>query len=89
MSRKVSADYTSSQVKAAFRVFEGTAPPGHIRQQDLITALMTYGSDRLTEEQARELVAQLEPDSTGLIAYDEFVSIMMGDGKAASASSST
>jgi len=79
MSRKVQADYTASQVNAAFRVFEGTAPPGHIKQSDLIKALTTYGSTRLTEDQARELVAQLEPDSSGLIAYAEFVSIMMGD----------
>jgi calmodulin len=87
MSRKVQADYTSSQVNAAFRVFEGTAPPGHIKQTDLIKALTTYGSSRLTEEQAKELVAQLEPDSSGLIAYAEFVSIMMGDSHASEDSS--
>ncbi|KAA0157502.1 hypothetical protein FNF29_00078 [Cafeteria roenbergensis] len=86
MSRKVQADYTPSQVNAAFRVFEGSAPPGHIKQSDLIKALTTYGSTRLTDEQAKELVSQLEPDSSGLIAYAEFVSIMMGDGHEAPAS---
>lgn len=85
MSRKVQADYTPSQVNAAFRVFEGSAPPGHIKQSDLIKALTTYGSTRLTDEQAKELVSQLEPDSSGLIAYAEFVSIMMGDGHEAPA----
>lgn len=87
MSRKVQADYTAAQVKAAFKVFEGTAPSGHIKQADLIRALTTYGSTRLTEEAAKELVSQLEPDASGLIAYDEFVSIMMGDHTSASSSS--
>ena len=31
MSRKVNATYSSDQVKAAFRVFEATAPPGYVR----------------------------------------------------------
>ncbi|KAA0162517.1 hypothetical protein FNF28_04691 [Cafeteria roenbergensis] len=85
-AKKEEADYTPSQVNAAFRVFEGSAPPGHIKQSDLIKALTTYGSTRLTDEQAKELVSQLEPDSSGLIAYAEFVSIMMGDGHEAPAS---
>mmetsp|Transcript_11797 Transcript_11797/g.15404 ORF Transcript_11797/g.15404 Transcript_11797/m.15404 type:complete len:159 (+) Transcript_11797:195-671(+) len=79
MSRKVNATYTSEQVKNAFRVFEGASPPGYIKVDALAKALMTYGSEKLTEEQARELVSQLEPDANGLINYVEYVNMMMND----------
>ena len=59
MSRKVNAAYTPEQVKSAFKIFEGTAPEGHIKVADLMTALTTYGSKKLTEEQAAELVGQV------------------------------
>lgn len=77
MSRKVNATYTSDQVKAAFRVFEATAPPGYVRSDTLVRALCTYGTEKLSETQARELVSQLEADANGLINYSEYVSMMM------------
>ncbi|KAJ1458385.1 hypothetical protein M885DRAFT_513546 [Pelagophyceae sp. CCMP2097] len=79
MSRKVSATYTADQVKSAFKVFEGNAPGGHIKVDVLVRALMNDGTDKLTEEQAQDLVSQLEPDRNGLINYDEYVNIMMTD----------
>ena len=77
MSRKVSATYTSDQVKSAFRVFESNTPSGHVRAETLIRALQTYGKEKLTHEQAHELVSQLEVDNNGLINYAEYVSMMM------------
>ena len=41
------------------KVFEATSQPGYIRIDTLLKALTTYGSDKLTEEQARELVSQV------------------------------
>ena len=79
MSRKVSATYTADQVKNAFKVFEGDAPPGHIKVDVLIRALTNDGSDKLTDEQAHDLVSQLEPDRSGLINYSEYVNMMMSD----------
>ena len=79
MSRKVNATYSSDQVKNAFKVFEGAAPGGYIKVDALIRALTTYGSEKLTEEQAQELVSQLEPDQNGLINYLEYVNMMMND----------
>ena len=79
MSRKVSATYTAEQVRGAFRVFEAGAPPGHIKVESLVRALTTDGSDKLSEEQARDLVAQLEPDRDGLVNYREYVNMMMSD----------
>ena len=77
MSRKVNATYTSDQVKGAFKVFEATANPGYIKADALIKALCTYGTEKLSEDQAHELVSQLEVDATGYINYSEYVNMMM------------
>ena len=77
MSRKVNATYTSDQVKESFKVFEGGAPTGFVRAEALIRALSTYGEDKLSEDQAKDLVGQLEVDSNGMINYLDYVSMMM------------
>ncbi len=77
MSRKVNATYSSDQVKVAFRVFEGSCPQGFVRAEALVKALCTYGVEKLTEEQAHDLVSQLEIDAHGLINYTEYVNMMM------------
>jgi len=79
MSRKVNASYTSEQVRNAFKVFEGQAPTGHIKVHDLLHALTTYGSTKLSMEQAQELVSQLEPDANGMVNYTDYVNMMMND----------
>ncbi len=79
MSRKVNATYTSDQVKNAFKIFEGGAPGGHIKADALIKSLTSYGTEKLTEEQAQELVSQLEPDVNGLINYSDYVDMMMSE----------
>lgn len=77
MSRKVNATYTSDQVKHAFKVFEGASPAGYVKADGLIKALCTYGNDKLSEEQAIDLVAQLEVDQNGVINYLSYVDMMM------------
>ena len=77
MSRKVNANYSSTEVKAAFRVFEGSNPPGYVKPDNLVKALLTYGNEKLSEEAAHDLVSQLEVDMNGLINYNEYVSMMM------------
>lgn len=77
MSRKVNATYTSDQVKTAFKVFESTAQPGYIKADALIKALCTYGTEKLSEDQAHELVGQLEVDPSGMINYADYVNMMM------------
>jgi Ca2+-binding EF-hand superfamily protein len=59
MSRKVNATYTPEEVKSAFKVFEGSSPPGFIKLATLQRALAMYGSDKLTAEQAAELLNQV------------------------------
>lgn len=79
MSRKVQASYTSAEVRAAFRVFEGNAPAGHIKIDALERALSVYGSDRLTQGQVNELVNQLDFSEDGLFNYAEYVSMMLNE----------
>ena len=79
MSRNVSATSSAEQLRGAFKVFEGAAPSGHIKVETLVRALTTDGSDKLSEDQARDLVAQLEPDREGMVNYAEYVNMMMSD----------
>ena len=58
-------------------VFEGGSPHGHVKAEALIRALSTYGTEKLSEDQARDLVSQLEIDSNGMINYEEYVAMMM------------
>jgi calmodulin len=71
MSRKVQATYTADEVKSAFKVFEGTAPPGFIKVEALERALTVYGADRLTNIQVADLINQIDTDQNGLFNYVE------------------
>jgi calmodulin len=77
MSRKVNTSYTSEQVKQAFKVFEGNSPSGHVKPEILVKALMTYGTEKLSESDAEILVAQLGKNGDGLVNYEDYVSMMM------------
>mmetsp|Transcript_75019 Transcript_75019/g.139980 ORF Transcript_75019/g.139980 Transcript_75019/m.139980 type:complete len:163 (-) Transcript_75019:78-566(-) len=76
MCRKVNTDYTADEVRKAFKVFAGTAPDGSIRVKDLEKALQVYGREKLTPEEAKNLVAQIECVD-GYFKYDEYVTMMM------------
>ena len=79
MSRRgTNAPYTCSEVKHAFKIFEGEGGTrGFIHVDILINALSTYGADKLNVEEARYLVSQLEKDSFGYINYTEYVNMML------------
>lgn len=77
MSRKVNSTYTSDQVKAAFKVFESQTFPGRIKIDALVKALCTYGTEKITEEQAQDLVSQLEVDNNGMVNFVDYVNMMM------------
>mmetsp|Transcript_87200 Transcript_87200/g.241823 ORF Transcript_87200/g.241823 Transcript_87200/m.241823 type:complete len:171 (+) Transcript_87200:68-580(+) len=78
MCRKVNTDYTADEVRKAFRVFAGNAPDGSIRVKDLERALQVYGREKLTAEEAKNLVAQIE-SVDGHFRYDEYINMMMPD----------
>mmetsp|Transcript_128122 Transcript_128122/g.370912 ORF Transcript_128122/g.370912 Transcript_128122/m.370912 type:complete len:168 (+) Transcript_128122:111-614(+) len=76
MCRKVNTDYTSDEVRKAFKIFSSDAPDGQIRVKDLEKALQIYGREKLTADEAKNLVAQIESDN-GFFKYDEYVRMMM------------
>eukprot|EP00930_Biecheleria_cincta_P070750 TRINITY_DN58367_c0_g1_i1.p1 TRINITY_DN58367_c0_g1~~TRINITY_DN58367_c0_g1_i1.p1 ORF type:complete len:160 (-),score=46.35 TRINITY_DN58367_c0_g1_i1:8-487(-) len=78
MCRKVNTDYTAKEVLKAFKVFAGNAPDGSIRVKDLEHALQVYGREKLTADEAKNLVAQIE-SVDGNFKYEEYVNMMMSD----------
>jgi Ca2+-binding EF-hand superfamily protein len=59
-------------------LFERDCPSGFVSIKALEHALTTYGTERLALADARELLAQLEPDDKGMINYIDFVNMMTG-----------
>ena len=62
MSRKVQPTYTPEEVKAAFKVFEtpnAGMPSGHVKTSALERALTTYGTEKLSLEEAQDLLSQV------------------------------
>lgn len=80
--RNVSIPHAESQhllrLTAKKQVFEGNSPPGHIKIDSVMKALTTYGSEQLSEEQAHDLVSQLEPDHNGMVNYVEYINMVRG-----------
>mmetsp|Transcript_8608 Transcript_8608/g.19800 ORF Transcript_8608/g.19800 Transcript_8608/m.19800 type:complete len:158 (+) Transcript_8608:47-520(+) len=79
MSRKVQPTYTPEEVKAAFKVFEtpnSGLPAGHVKTSVLERALTTYGSEKLSVQEAQDLLSQVDPDNTGVVNYVEYVNMM-------------
>ena len=80
MSRKVNANYTSKEVKNAFKAFETQGSSGYVTIDSLRKALMSYGTEKLSMQQANDLLSQLEQDSQGRVNYVDYVNMMMGGG---------
>mmetsp|Transcript_36512 Transcript_36512/g.91859 ORF Transcript_36512/g.91859 Transcript_36512/m.91859 type:complete len:169 (+) Transcript_36512:242-748(+) len=79
MSRKVQPTYTPEEVKSAFKVFEAAnagLPQGHVKTSALERALTTYGTDKLSLEEAQDLLSQVDPENSGVINYVEYVNMM-------------
>ncbi len=78
MSRKVNANYTSTEVKSAFKAFEINGSSGYVTIDSLRKALMSYGTEKLSLQQANDLLSQLEQDTQGRVNYIDYVNMMMG-----------
>ena len=62
MSRRVQPTYTPEEVKAAFKVFEtpnSGLPSGQVKTTVLERALTTYGTEKLTLEEAQDVLSQV------------------------------
>ena len=80
MSRKVQPTFTQDQVKQAFKVFEqpnSGLPAGHVRTHVLERALTTYGVEKLTMDEAQDLLSQIDPQNTGVVNYLDYVNMMV------------
>ena len=77
VSKKVDHErFKRDELLAAFQKFEGGAPPGHMKVEDLKKLLLK--SHSVTEELADQMVKQMEPDrKTKLVNYVKFVNLML------------
>eukprot|EP01063_Lacrimia_lanifica_P041936 TRINITY_DN98_c0_g1_i1.p3 TRINITY_DN98_c0_g1~~TRINITY_DN98_c0_g1_i1.p3 ORF type:complete len:172 (+),score=102.19 TRINITY_DN98_c0_g1_i1:53-517(+) len=68
------------EVSAAFQVFDkvanGLVSSNEVRGE--LTKLADDGLVELSDEDIDEMMAMMDPEKTGSIAYDEFVGLMMG-----------
>ncbi|EAN84774.1 putative calmodulin [Trypanosoma cruzi] len=79
MSRRLQSDYTLEQLRNAFKLFETEdMPPGYVSREVLEHALVSYGTEKLTHDEATRLLAAVDPEGTGRINYIEFVSLVGG-----------
>lgn len=82
MTRRVKPGYSYEQIITSFDIFydlsEIDSENGTLHVDDLVKVLCTYGSEeKLTEERARQLVMQMDPNQAGFVNYKEFVDMMM------------
>lgn len=79
MAKRVHSEYTPEQLRGAFRLFETEdVPMGVVSTEVLHHALMTYGTETLSAEEAARLLAAVDPDGTGKINYLDFVDLVTG-----------
>lgn len=79
MSKRVQSDYTPEQLRMAFKIFETEdLPVGYVSTEVLEHALVTYGSEKLSKEEAARLLAAVDPEGTGRINYHDFVALVSG-----------
>ena len=84
MTRRVKPGYSYDKIIAAFDIFHdlsgGCSDKGTLHIDDLVKLLCEYGSEelgQLTEDRARQLVLQMDPNQAGFVNYKEFVDMMM------------
>ena len=75
MLRNSPETQTEDEVINAFRVFDKEGK-GLISSAELKHIMMTIG-DKMTEEEADEMVNEADIDEDGMINYEEFVRMMM------------
>ena len=75
MTKSSSDTQTEDEVINAFRVFDKEGN-GLISSAELKHIMMTIG-DKMTEEEADEMVNEADIDEDGMINYEEFVRMMM------------
>ena len=76
VSRRVDRKrFKVAELLDAFKKFEGSAPPGHIKKDDLKHLLSR--NNNMNDEHLMRLVEQMEPDREGLINYKKYVETVL------------
>lgn len=80
LSHRVQSEYTSEQLRNAFQIFESSdQPEGYVSTAVLRQALLNYGTQKVTPEEADRLLAAVDPENTGRMNYIDFVKMVSGE----------
>ncbi|KAL5203078.1 hypothetical protein ABZP36_014030 [Zizania latifolia] len=74
-ARKMGGGVTEKELAGCFDVFDD-AQGGVIPAEQLRQAMLSHG-DRLTEEEADEMIRKADPRGEGRVEYKEFVKVLM------------
>ncbi|XP_047329758.1 calmodulin-2/4-like [Impatiens glandulifera] len=75
MSKKTMANDIENEIREAFKVFDRDQD-GFLSADDVKEVMMKYG-ERLTDEEAEQIIRESDHDGDGLLNFDEFVRVMM------------
>ncbi|XP_031477040.1 calmodulin-like [Nymphaea colorata] len=75
MARKTKETDAEEELKEAFKVFDKDQN-GYISAEELRNVMINLG-EKLTDEEARQMISEADTDGDGLVNYEEFVKIMM------------
>ncbi|XP_051120628.1 calmodulin-like [Andrographis paniculata] len=84
MARKHREENVGEELKEAFKVFDRDQD-GFISAVELRNVMMNMG-ERLSHEEAEQMIREADVDGDGLVSFDEFVRIMVLPPASASAS---
>ncbi|KAL7112974.1 hypothetical protein ACP275_04G034800 [Erythranthe tilingii] len=75
MSSKIKENVVE-EIKDAFKVFDRDQD-GFISAIEQLRNVMINMGERLTEEEAEQMICEVDLDGDGLVSYDDFVKMMM------------
>ncbi|EPY29443.1 calmodulin [Angomonas deanei] len=76
MTKRLHAEFSKDELKKAFETFDDI-PGGFISTDMLRHVLMTYGTEKLTAEEAQKIIGVVDPQNTGCFKYTEFIEKVM------------
>ncbi|KAL6142821.1 hypothetical protein ACLB2K_061097 [Fragaria x ananassa] len=75
MVRKMKENDADEELKEAFKVFDKDQD-GYISPNELRNVMINLG-ERLTDEEAAQMIREADLDGDGLVNYEEFVTMML------------
>ncbi|XP_004302046.1 PREDICTED: calmodulin-like protein 11 [Fragaria vesca subsp. vesca] len=75
MVRKMKENDADEELKEAFKVFDKDQD-GYISPNELRNVMINLG-ERLTDEEAEQMIREADLDGDGLVNYEEFVTMML------------